>query len=180
VYCAPLGERWAAAALEERLGLAIYLPEIRRRSRGKIGPALLFPRYLFVRANLQKVAPRDINTMPGVIRLVTFGDVPMPIPETVIDALRERVDTLNTTGGLEHRFQSGETVRLKEGPLLGLEAIFVGPLHPSDRVRVLIDFLGCLREVEVAVDTLERTPTIVPTKRERRTRGRGRPILGRG
>jgi len=177
VFCQPLKERQAAAALEHNLGLVTYLPEIRRRFRGQVQQAPLFPRYLFVRANLQNVALSAINSTIGVLRLVAFDGVPLPVPVTVIKALRHQVQTLATEGGLiGHRFHLGETLRLKDGPLQGLDALFMGPMTPSERVRVLIDFLGQLREAEVNADMLERAGPAPELKRGRRTRGKGRPI----
>lgn len=177
IHCEPLKERWAASVLRERLGLTAYLPEIRRRFRGQVRYAPLFPRYLFVQLDLQQVALSKINTTPGVVRLVSFDDMPVPIPASVIDALRERVDSLNSAGGLpQHNFHPGDTVRFTSGSLRGLEAVFVGPMRPSERVRVLIEFLGSLREAEVAVDLLEPAAPAAVAKRERRTRGKGRKI----
>jgi transcription elongation factor/antiterminator RfaH len=175
-HCKPFKERYAANALAEQLGLTVYLPEIKRRFRGQIRYAPIFPCYLFVRVDLQAVTLNRINNTFGVVRLVTIDDIPQPVPTSVIDMLRQRVDHFNTHGGLlNHSFRPGDTVRLKEGPLQGLEAVFVGPMKPSERVHILIDFLGRHREAEVDVDTLERAAAAVP-KRERRTRGKGRHI----
>jgi hypothetical protein len=55
-----------------------------------------------------------------------------------------------------------------------LEAVFLGPMTPSQRVRVLLDFLGTQREAEVALDSIERVAP--PPQRGRRTRGKGRQI----
>lgn len=177
VHCKPLKEWQAAAALEASLAVQAYVPEVKRRFRGKTQWAPLFPRYLFVEANLQEVPLSRINSVPNVLRLVTFGEAPQPVPAAIIDGIRQQVEALSTTGGLPvHGFQPGQAVRLKEGPLQGLEAIFVGPMTPSERVRVLLEFLGHLREVEVGVDALERTNPEPAAKQERRTRGRGRRI----
>ncbi len=46
IHSLPLKERSAAAALHERLGLAVYVPEVPQRFRGGMQPAPLFPRYL--------------------------------------------------------------------------------------------------------------------------------------
>jgi hypothetical protein len=43
-------------------------------------------------------------------------------------------------------------------------------------VQVLITFLGEMREVEVDVDDLRPVEPTPAEKRERRTRGKGRPI----
>ncbi len=177
VHCKPFKEEQVAATLEHPMGLMVYLPEVRRRFRGQLQRAPIFPRYLFVRANLQEVRLSSLNAAPGVLRLVMFGEMPQPVPVAVIEALRERVDRINDRGGLlDHQFRPGEMVRLTDGPLQGLEAIFIGPMKPSERVRVLIDFLGQLREAEVDVDLVERSGSALPLRCERRTRGRGRRI----
>jgi transcriptional antiterminator RfaH len=176
-HCKLQKEKQAAAALEAHLGLSVYLPEVRRQVHGQVQRAPFFPGYLFVRANLQMVAPSDIHTMPGVLRLVTFGEVPQPVPSVVIEAIRRQVKHLKTQGGLVmHGFRPGDRVRLTEGPLHGLEAIFLGPMKPSERVRVLIEFLGALRNMDVGVEKLERVGGTAASRPPRRTRGRGRII----
>jgi transcription antitermination factor NusG len=177
IHCKRLREWRAAAALEERLGLATYLPEIQRRHRGQMQRFPFFPGYLFVWANLREVVLSHINAMPGVLRLVAIGELPQPVPMRVIEEIRQRVDDLNAHGGLiPHNFRPGDTLKLKDSPLQGLEAIFLGPMKPSERVRVLIDFLGHYREAEVDVDMLEHISTELTPKLERRTRGKGRRI----
>jgi transcriptional antiterminator RfaH len=181
VHCKPFKERYAASALAGQLGLTVYLPEIKRLFRGRIQYTPFFPRYLFVRTNLQAMTVRCINTTSGVIQLVAFDGHPQPIATAAIETLRQRVDQCNIQGGLtDHGFRSGDTVRLKDGPLQGLEAVFMGPMEPSERVRVLIAFLGRQREADVPVDLLERTMTAPAPRPERRTRGKGRWIKARG
>jgi transcriptional antiterminator RfaH len=177
VHCKYFNEARAATALAELLGVETYLPEVRRRFRGKLQRAPFFPGYLFVRTDLGKVALSRINATPGVLRLVSFDHQPQPLPAAVVDWIRERLDRLNAHGGIApHDFQPGDIVRLKRGPLQGLEALFVGPMKPTDRVRVLIDFMGQQREAELDVDLLERTTPAAHTARSRGTRGGGRTI----
>jgi transcriptional antiterminator RfaH len=176
-HCQRLKEWQAAAVLEERLELAVYLPEVRRRGSRRVRRSPFFPGYLFVRADLRQVALSRINAMPGVLRLVAFGELPQSVPVAVIEEIRQRVDDLNARGGLPaHDFRPGETLRLKDGPLHPLEAIFVGPTDPSERVQVLIEFLGSLRKMDVDASWLERVGDAPAPWRERRTRGKGRPI----
>jgi transcription antitermination factor NusG len=177
VHCQCMKERQAAAALETLLRLTVYLPEVRRRFRGQIQHTPFFPGYLFVRANFQVVDMAKINTIPGVLHLVAFDQVPQSIPTAVIDEIHAHVNELDAQGGLAaHHFRPGDTVRLKAGPLQGLEAAFLGPMIPSERVRVLIDFLGSRRQADVSVDDLESVGAASPPQQARRTRGRGRPI----
>jgi len=178
VHCQHAKEAQAAVAIETFLDINVYLPQVHQRVRGKSQAQPFFPGYLFVRADFQQVAPSKLNSMPGVIRLLTFDDQPRSIPTTMIDLIRTQVHQIDTHGSrLTHHFQPGDTVRLKAGPFRGLEAAFLGPMKPTERVRVLIDFLGSLREADVAVDDVERVQSApLPARQERRSRGTGRPI----
>jgi len=177
VHCQRFNELNAAKALEALLGIVVYLPQVRQRFRGRFQLTPFFPGYLFVRANFHVVARSKINTIPRVVRLVTCNGVPQAIPDAVIDQIYTQVGTLNNQGGLAgHHFQPGDPVRLKHGPFRGLEAAFLGPMTPSKRVKVLIDFLGNLRCTDVPVDDLETASATPPLRQKRRTRGKGRPI----
>jgi transcriptional antiterminator RfaH len=181
VHCKPFKEWLAATRLVEQLGLTVYVPQIKTSFRGQIQLVPFFPRYLFIQANLQEVSISHINSMLGVSRLVMFGDVPQPIPAIVIESLRQRMAQFNAQGGLpNHGFRPGDGVRLKAGPLQGLEAVFIGPMKPSERVQILVDFLGHHRPAEVHVSTLERTTAVPAPIQERRTRGKGRQIKVKG
>ena len=175
-YCQPLKERQVAAALENSY-VESFLPLIQRQTNGRKKYMPLFPRYLFLHVDLNSVGMYTIRRTPGLVKLVAFGETPQPVPAASIAALRQQVDTINAQGGLlEHSFQPGNAVRLTKGPLQGLQAVFIGPMHPSECVQVLLNFLGRLNKVEVDVHQLEHAEPAVPAQRERRTRGRGRPI----
>lgn len=177
IHCKYLTERRTAAALRELLGLETYLPELKRYERGRASYMPFFPGYLFVAADLREISPSRINAAPGVIRLLTFGERPQALAEEIIVHIHQRLTELNAQGGLpSHNYQPGDVVRFKKGALNGLEAVFTGPMRPSERVHVLLDFLGRLNDVEVDVRQLERAESITPLQRERRTRGKGRVI----
>ncbi len=174
-HCKHQKEEEAAAALEERLGLPVYLPMVGRYARGQVRRTPFFPGYLFVQADLRVVALSRINSLQSVLRLVAFGDLPQPVPAAVVEEIRRRVAELDTGDGkVAHDFRPGDTIVLKRGPFQGLEAIFLGPTAPRERVRVLIEFLGGLRPMEVPVEQLERGQAAPHPPR--RSRGKGRMI----
>ena len=70
VHCQPHKERLVVSQLSDQLGLAVYLPEVKRRRHGRTMRAPFFPRYLFVRADLRTPEAGRINCTPGVVRLV--------------------------------------------------------------------------------------------------------------
>lgn len=182
VHTKPQKELVAASMLEERLSLTVYLPEVLQHYRGQPHLRPFFPRYLFVQADLDEVEASKINALPGVISLVSFGDRPQALSNEVVQAIRARIDDYNAAGGLPQRvFRPGDRVRLTEGPLQGLEAVFKGPVKPSQRVWVLLEFLGSLHAAEVSIDSIERAaPQHHHGPQKRGTRGRGRRIHSAG
>lgn len=176
VHCRSTREKQAAATLQNTCGLSVYIPEIRRRAQDdECYP--LFPCYVFARINLHILTRETIRRMPGIINLVSFDGEPQAIPATLIEEMAERIEIINERGGvLDHRFAIGDPVRLKRGPLRGLDGIFQGPVEPSERVRILIDFMGNLNRVEVEADMLERASGTPQPEPKRRTRGKGRRI----
>lgn len=177
VHTKPRRELFAAGMLADDLGVVAYLPEVLQVGRGRRRSEPLFPGYVFIQADLSVTSLSRINATLGVHRVVTAGGQPQPLPAGEVEALRERVDALNAAGGMPtHSLNPGDQVTLKAGPLQGLQAVFIGPMRPARRVRVLLEFLGSLSETEVDVADLEPVSGATIERRPRRTRGKGRKI----
>ena len=171
-------ELMAAAVLQSRLDMTVYLPEVLQTRRGKRQRAPLFPGYFFVQAPASGLPTSLINSSPGIIRVVSFDWIPQPLNPQIVFALQESVEQVNEQGGLpQHSFHPGDTVRVQSGPLAGLEAVFLGPLKPAARVEILLHFLGSQRKVQMEPANLERVANPIEViVRKRRSRGVGRPI----
>lgn len=187
IHCRPQREKQVGLSLQNILGLNVYLPEVVSCKRGDVVHSIpLFPCYLFVQASLGVVTVHQINTQPGVVKVVSTGGQPVAIPHAVIEALQGRVDALNEQGGLPpHTFKPGDVVRLKSGPMHGLEGVFQGAKGPGERVRILIEFMGKLNTFHVDANMLEEVANATPSETTpppeqsrppRRTRGKGRKI----
>lgn len=151
----PNAETRALAHLE-RQSFRAYLPTYTKRRRHARRTdhvqRALFPRYLFVALD-EGSAWRPILSTVGVSELLRVGDRPVPVPAGVIDALRqgERDGRFDEAGA--SRFAAGQIVRVLAGPF----ADFVGriaALADSDRVYVLLDFLGREVRAKIAADAL--------------------------
>jgi transcriptional antiterminator RfaH len=148
-------------------GFEVFYPSLRvhpvnPRSR-KIVP--YFPGYLFVAADLEQVGSSIFQWMPHTLGLVSFGGEPSIVPENLILAIQKRVDEINEAGGeVFEGLKSGETVWISSGPFEGYEAIFDARVLGSERVRVLLEFLGNRRKVPVVLDASQ----IVRPKRRRK------------
>jgi transcription antitermination factor NusG len=139
----------------QSLGVEHFFPCLRvhpvnPRSR-KIVP--YFPGYLFVQADIDQVGVSTFQWMPHAIGLVSFGGEPAVVPDNLIVAIRKRVDEINAAGGeIFDGLKPGETVWISSGPFEGYEAIFDARVPGSERVRVLLEFLGNKRKVPVVLD----------------------------
>ena len=142
-------------------GFEAYYPRIRvqpvnPRSR-KVRP--YFPGYLFICADLEQVGLSAFQWMPHTHGLVSFGGEPAPVPENLVQAIRKRVDEINSAGGeVFEALRVGEKVKISAGPFEGYEAIFDGRLPGSERVRVLLELLGSKRQVPVVLEAGAVTP----------------------
>jgi transcription antitermination factor NusG len=137
-------------------GFDVFYPRLRvhpvnPRSR-KIKP--YFPGYLFVLADIEEAGQSVFQWMPHTVGLVSFGGEPAVVPDHLIQAIQRRVDEINAAGGeLLESLKPGDVVWINEGPFHGYEAIFDERLPGSERVRVLIEFLGNRRKVPVTLLT---------------------------
>jgi transcriptional antiterminator RfaH len=80
--------------------------------------------------------------MPGALGLVDFGSEPASVPEELLQAIRQKVEHVNSLGGKQtEKFISGEVVTIQSGPFAGYCAIFDSHLSGRERVRVLLQLL---------------------------------------
>lgn len=111
----------------------------------------LFPGYVFVRLALRDRL--QVLQVPGVARLVGFNGLPCAIPDSEIEAMQT---CLVRKVHLEaHPYvQVGRRVRLKTGPLEGLEGIVI---RRKNRLRFVIslDLINCSAAVDVDAQDLE-------------------------
>ena len=178
----PGRELLVTSLLERYPDLPLFLPEVMQpRARGPRAVPL-FPGYLFVQLALTTSAAGQIIHTPGVIRLVGPERQPTPVADTVVEALRTKVAEINRQGGLPvHAFAPGDRVVVTAGPLLGLEAVFTGALTGTQRVQILLQFLGRQQQVTIEAGLLEKVnPPTAAEQPSRRTRGKGRQIRGQG
>lgn len=131
------------------LGVEVYYPRLRVKP---VNPRSrpykpYFPGYLFVKADLEVVGLSTFQWMPHTLGLVCFGGEPASVPAALIQAIRQRVEALNLGKVSQDDLRSGDWVWIRSGPFRGYEAIFDARLPGSERVRVLLQFLGDQRQV---------------------------------
>jgi transcriptional antiterminator RfaH len=176
LYTKPNAEQLVANSLETR-GLKSYLPKIKvAKENAQKTTTPFFPCYLFSKIDFDTVGLSYVQWIPGLRTIVSFDQRPVPLPESMIELIRQKIDAINDGKTI---FQPGEKVQITAGPFQGMLAIFDQPTTSAQRVQVLLAILGRASRVQVAANHLQKPRTDTPLadiKRPRGTRGRGRKI----
>jgi transcription termination/antitermination protein NusG len=152
-------ERLVADGLHER-GFDVFLPEVRiwrRRAGGRaVVPRPLFPGYLFVRHAMDKDSFVRVLGVRGVVRLLgERWDRLAVIPDGEIDGV-QRVLGASLEPQPHPYLREGQRVKVKKGPLAGVEGFLVAASHDTGLLVLSID-LFC-RSVAVEVDCTLAVP----------------------
>jgi transcription antitermination factor NusG len=146
-------ERLVAAQLASK-GIAPFLPEMRVRSSRRGAPAIvrapMFPGYLFVHQAIDKDCYVEMLKIRGVVRVLEDGWTRLtPIPETDMTAI-QRIVEADVPAFAHPHLSQGERVSIVEGPLTGVEGVFVNGRGNQGYLVISIDLLG--RSVAVEID----------------------------
>jgi len=143
----------------ERQGYVCYLPTISKKKIGRTALELetepLFARYLFIEldSNSNAKSWTPIRSTLGVSRLLTFGNEPAKVPPNLIQALRFQEEILNEVP--QSPFKNGDLVRIREGALAGIEAIYEMD-DGQARAMVLIELLHRPTRIAVPITSLQK------------------------
>ena len=162
---AVLGSRWYVAQTRphaetkasqhlRRQGFHIYLPRYlkQRRHARRIEKvaAPLFPNYVFVAIDMATQRWLSIDSTIGVIRLVRNGDLPAPVPQPIVDALKSREDANGYVQLIRRpRFLPGDKIRVVDGVFGDCYGLYEG-MTARERIAILLELLG--RKVRIIVD----------------------------
>jgi transcription antitermination factor NusG len=132
--------------------LPVYQSVRRWKDRNKTLSLPLFPCYVFLKGGLERRL--DVFTTPGFYAVVSIAGRPASIPDNEIEAIRR---TVESGARIEpHPFlKSGDLVRVKCGPLAGIQGILVRKKNIY-RLIVSVEMLGRAAAVEVDVSLVER------------------------
>ncbi len=148
-------ERMVADALAKK-GFETFLPLYstahRWKDRTKILSLPLYPTYVFLRGGFDRRL--QLLTTPGLVGVVGFGGRPGIIPEAEMQGIRRVI-----AGRLRVEpfpfLNCGERVRVRSGPLEGIEGILIRK-RTLCRLVLSVELLG--RSVAVEVDSFQVEP----------------------
>ncbi|MGB9700139.1 MAG: transcription termination/antitermination protein NusG [Thermodesulfobacteriota bacterium] len=120
----------------------------------------LFPNYLFAKLELS-AHYSQVKWTRGVSKIVAFGDIPVPVSEEVIQAIKSRVGKDNLIE-LEENWREGDLVEIISGPLKGLQGIFQRKLSDKGRIKILLSMLGIEVPVQIPQWQIKKTANRTP------------------
>jgi transcription antitermination factor NusG len=154
-------ERATGRLLEGR-AVEVFLPDymvrVRRTDRRVEVTRPLFPGYLFARIDLAAPERVEVLRAPGTVRIVGFGEGPIPIPDDVIHSLRILVGAGQGTVRPHPLVRAGQRVEVTDGPFAGAIGVIARTEGRKPRLVVEVEFLG--RAVAVPIGPDEVRPLL--------------------
>ena len=137
-------------------GLEVFLPvyESKRvwKDRTKMLSLPLFPCYVFVRGGLNKRL--QVMTTPGVHMVLARGEEIAIIPDAEVEAIRMSLDGPYQVEPHPY-LKCGELVRVKKGPLAGVEGMLV---RKKNMYRLVLSVDMLAQSVAVEIDAADVEP----------------------
>lgn len=163
VYTKVKEEKRAKKNLENQ-GFEVFLPMIAYEKINQSKSTSLetmFPRYLFIKINVERDNWTQIKSTRGVSHLVKFGQTLAEVPNQIVTFLKSKVDK-NDIFRQKIRmreFQKGEKLVIKKGILAGQEATFLFK-QSKERVRILLRLVNQLVTAEIPASDVGQTEII--------------------
>ena len=152
IYTKAKEEHRAKTNLENQ-GFQIFLPMLAFAKMNQSKSTTLeamFPRYLFIKINLERDNWTCIKSTRGVSHMVVFGQRFAEMPHQVIEHLKSGADEnhIFRQAITRQEFQKGDKLVIKKGALEGKKATFLSKTG-NERVRILLKLMNQLIIAEI-------------------------------
>lgn len=150
VRCQTKREHIAANHLRELEGVEVFCPRLRYRKatrRGKIWwVEPMFPGYVLAKFHIKEME-RAVTYCQGVRGLVKFGSEVPPVPQSFVESIKKEIRnrkdaTEEELVTLSPIIEIGDEVEVAHGPFQGMQGTVVAVPSATERVKILLEFLG--------------------------------------
>lgn len=133
-------------------GIEIYNPKYQIENRIKT----FFPGYEFIYFDYP-AQYRLVKYTRGVKRVVGVKEVPVPIPDGIIQAIKSReVNGLIEIEKYGEKPEVGDEIEVVEGPLKGLRGVFQKELTAKERVLILLNYVTYQGQLIIEKEKLKK------------------------
>ncbi|MEO7097998.1 MAG: transcription termination/antitermination NusG family protein [Luteolibacter sp.] len=169
VRCQTKREHIAAEHLRVIEGVDVFCPRLRYRKatrRGKIWwVEPLFPGYVLAKFSIAEME-RAVTFCQGVRGLVRFGSGIPAVPDSFVESLKHEIRsregaTTEEMFTISPTIELGDEVEIAHGPLQGMRGTVIAVPSATERVKILLEFLGQPQAVDMDLFSilLPRRPT---------------------
>jgi len=139
--------------------ITAFLPKVetlsRRKDRRKKIWLPLFPGYVFIRIPWEIKIYWEVLKTDGVVKALTMGGVPAPVPEEEISSVKIMVDSFLPLS--PHPFvRQGDRVVIDGGPLKGAQGIFISREGKLGKFVVGVELLNRAVAVEIEPEFIRK------------------------
>jgi transcriptional antiterminator NusG len=158
VYTKSHYEQKVYQALTDK-SISAFLPKIetmsRRMDRKKKIWLPLFPGYVFFRIPWDLKIYWDVLKTDGVVKTLTMGGTPAPVPEEEINSVKIAIESLLPL--FPHPFvREGDQVIIEAGPLKGAQGIFISREGKLGKFVVGVELLNRAIAVEIEPEFIRK------------------------
>lgn len=124
--------------------------KVRRSAQPRRTPGItshLYPSYIFARFNAANLIHK-IQFTRGVNRVVSFGAVPTPVDDRIIEIIKAQT---NQDGFVQigEKLKYGDKVVVEDGPFRYFKGTFESEMNESERVRILLTTIGYQAHIQL-------------------------------
>ena len=133
-------------------GFEIYNPKYQDENRVKS----FFPGYEFIHFDYP-AQYRMVKYTRGVKRVVVVKEIPVPIPDVIIQEIKSReVNGLIEVEKYGEKPEGGDEIEVAEGPLKGLRGVFQKELTAKERVLILLNYVTYQGQLIIEKEKLKK------------------------
>ena len=147
-----LGQRVQAYGLQNEIGEILIPTEdvVEMRSGRKVvTPKRFFPGYILVEMNMSDHAWHVVKNTPKVTGFVGAGSKPTPLSQEEVEQILNQVKTAAEKPKPKYSFESGDQVRINEGPFTSFNGIVDDVNIDRNTLKVMVTIFGRATPVEL-------------------------------
>lgn len=151
-------EDWLRIHFKDSLPSMISLIPKRRlteRKAGKVNYVVkkMFPGYILINAEMTVDTYYILKKIPNLVRILNSGEYYTKIPQEEIMCLQRLLGKGDVIDFSKVYLENSRVV-VKSGPLQGMEGIIKTVNKRKNRAKILVPFMGLVKEIDVGIEVL--------------------------
>jgi transcriptional antiterminator NusG len=127
-----------------------------KAGKKKVSERKFYPGYVLVQMEMNDETWLFVKRTPGVIRFLSSGDKPIPLPEEEVQKIKQQSEERIEQPRPKVVFEKGETVRVIDGPFTNFNGKVEEVNLEKGKVKVLLTIFGRQTPVELEFWQVER------------------------